>query len=186
MSATRNDKPADTTATTAIPATFDYTKVESWSDALQLATEKFGTIVKAHEDTTLGDGFRVASETEKKTFLSGRPLLLMEWNFVPSKWDATRETVEIRLVAMNDNGSMSKWIVTDGGVGICKELKEWTTNNGGRRGGLALDSGFRFSEYPIGRDGKPLDRNEIRNLKSQGITPEMGVTFYLDTNAKLN
>jgi hypothetical protein len=155
----------ESVAEVAIPASSydpDLLKhIASFDDAVAAAHTTMGGIVAA--DQELGDGFALL-DNKRKGSLVGIPLVLLEWWFRPGERGNT-EYVAIRTVARHEGGSTGKYIVTDGGAGIYRQLKDYTAKSG-RTGGLMVRGGLRRSDYVI--------RDESGNEKES-------TTFYLDT-----
>lgn len=137
-----------------------YAAMENWEDAIAAIQQTFGGIGEASNE--LGDGFAVV---QNKATLIGVPLLLAEWTI--RKGD-TGDYVVVRALARAQDGRMSKLVITDGGSGILKQLREFTERTG-KRGGLMVRNGLRESTYEYDQtdDGKP----------------KMATTYYLDTSA---
>lgn len=154
----------------------DYANISSMSDAFGLAKAEFGNVILAHEDKNLGTGFRVADEDDKYRLMKV-PLFLLDWRF--NSGDFAEDYVSIHAIQEMEDGSLTKWIINDGGTGICKDLREYT-NKTGRKGGVMLRRGLRVSEYDTILDGpdagKPAPRDYV------GKTGK-GKTFYLDFSA---
>jgi hypothetical protein len=151
--------------------------VDTFADAMALATQEFGGVVNAHEDKNLGTGFRLTDE-EDKFRLIGVPLLLLDWRFNPG--DFGDEYISIHAVQQNEDGSASKLVLNDGGTGICRDLREYTEKTG-RKGGLFVRRGLRVSEYPTIADGGP-DNGKPAPKDYTGKTGK-GKTFYLNFSA---
>jgi hypothetical protein len=165
----------------AVPTTFsreDLSSIATWEDALRLAQSEYGTIVTAEEE--IGDGFRVATEDEERR-LVGVPLFLLEWTFRAG--DFGDDYVSIRAIAQGENGAITKWIINDGGTGICRDLRDFTKKTG-RLGGLRVKNGLRVSDYQVDNDTKQvLSKTEYKQAISDGRKTFPGYTFYLDTSA---
>jgi hypothetical protein len=152
--------------------------LETWDDALRLATTEFGGVILAHEDKDLGTGFRLTDDDEKYRLI-GVPILLLDWRFNPG--DFGDDFVSIQAMTQDEAGKASKLIINDGGSGICRDLKTYTKKTG-RMGGLICRRGLRVSEYDTIADkdhpdnGKPAPRDYV------GKTGK-GKTFYLDFGA---
>jgi hypothetical protein len=169
-----------------VPSSFtraELSSVESFDDALRLLQAQGETIVAAHE-TELGDGFRLATEEDKRRLI-GVPLLLLEWMFYQGDFG---DFVSIKVVAQSENGQASKWILNDGSTGICADLRDFTTKTG-RTKGLLVRKGLRASDYWINAEkdspdyGKPLSRTEHRTALANGLKVAPASTFYLDASA---
>src|ERR1700722_2302664 len=70
-------------STTRVFDTEQLGTIDSFQAALDLAKAQYGTIVIAHEEPLLGDGFRKATDDDKRRMV-GQPLLFLEWTFQPS------------------------------------------------------------------------------------------------------
>lgn len=165
-----------------------YAGIENFDQAIALAEAEFGTVVIASDDPLLGTGFKKTTD-EDKDRLVGVPLLLLDWRFNSGDY-GDKEYVSIHAVSSVD-GKAQKWILNDGGSGIYRDLKEYTTKTG-RQGGLAVRKGLRSSTYPTNpekdglpgvKPGAPLSRDQEMTLLSQGKRPGKGKTFYLDFSA---
>lgn len=160
-------------------STFDHealASIDSFSDAIRLATGMFGGVINAHEDVNLGTGFRLTSD-EDKFRLCGVPLLLLDWRFNPG--DYGDDYVSVHAIQQDENGKAIKLVINDGGTGICRDLRKYTEKTG-RMGGVFCRRGLRVSEYDTVLDGpdagKPAPRDYV------GKTGK-GKTFYLDFSA---
>jgi len=161
--------------------------IDSFDAAMALAVAEFGGVIAAHEQALLGDGFKVASEDDKRR-LAGVPLLLLSWSFKASDYGQDQEWVFIHAVQRGENGEALKWIISDGGTGIARDLKEFTAKTG-RVGGMAVKNGLRVSEYYIDGDkaspdfGKALSKTQVREYMVNKKPLAEANTFYLDTSA---
>lgn len=150
--------------------------IETWDDALRLAMEEFGTILNI-ADTSLGDGFRVASEDDKRRLI-GVPLLLLEWRWVDGDFG---DYVSVAAIAQGDNGT--KWIINDGSTGIREQVREIETKYG-VNGGVMVRNGLRVSDYNTDLEtGEPLSKKEWIEANKANKKTGKGHTFYLDTSA---
>lgn len=155
----------------------DLRNIESWDDALAAANEAFGAIPDA--STEIGNGFSIAEEDDKRR-LCGVPLLLLEWRFSVGEFGSF---VIINAVQKLDNGSVQKWIITDGGTGIARQLSAYQGETG-RTGGLGVPKGLRESRYMRDADsGETLTKAEEREYLTSNRKMVPGHTFYLDTSA---
>lgn len=153
--------------------------IASMGDAIALVNKRFGEVVAAHETPELGDGFRIASDDEKER-LCGVPLMFLSWVFRPGDFD--EEYVSCRVISQ-DGSAVRKWLINDGGTGICKELRAFQ-NVTGRTGGLFVKNGLRMSKYHIDAETRePLSRHEFRLAQSTGRKTIPAATFYLDSSA---
>lgn len=187
----KNDKATEETGTVeevnttgevmAVPSTFsreELSGISSWDDAMRLAQAEYGTIVTA--DTEIGDGFRLADEDDKK-WLVGVPLFLLEWTFRAG--DFAEDYVSIRAISQNPDGASTKWIINDGGTGICRDLRDFSQKTG-RFGGLLVRNGLRVSEYMVDNETKQvLSKGEYKDAVAEGRKTFPASTFYLDTSA---
>lgn len=156
--------------------------IDSFDAAMALATAEYGNVIAAHEQALLGDGFRVATEDDKRRLI-GVPLLLLDWTFKPSDYGQDQDWVLIHAVQRGDNGQAVKWVIADGGTGIARDLKEFTDKTG-RSGGMAVKNGLRVSEYYIDSDsGQALTKAQVREYMVNKKPLAEAATFYLDTSA---
>lgn len=152
--------------------------IDSFDAAIALATAEFGDIVLA--DAEVGDGFKVATDSDKRTTLSGSPLLLLDWSFRESE---TGEWVLIHAVQRSDDGGVTKWVITDGSTGLCRELKEYEEKTG-REGGMLVRNGLRVSDYYIDPEtGTGLTKGQVREYMIAKKKMVEASTVYLDTSA---
>lgn len=166
-----------------VPSTFtrdELSAIESFDDAMRLAVSAHGTVINAHETTELGDGFRIADEDDKRRLI-GVPLMLLEWTFLPG--DFAEDYVSVRAISQEDGGRIRKWVINDGGTGIARDLRDFTTKTG-RTGGLSVRNGLRVSDYFIDPVTKqPLTKAERREYAAEDRKMAPASTFYLDTSA---
>jgi hypothetical protein len=153
--------------------------IESFEDAMRLATSAHGTVVNAHESLELGDGFKIADE-EDKGRLIGVPLMLLEWSFRDGDFG---DYVSIRAISQGEDGKTTKWILNDGSTGIKEDLEDFTKKTG-RTGGLFVRNGLRVSRYHIdAKTREPLSKAEYRDAVADGRKVVPAATFYLDASA---
>lgn len=165
-------------AVTRVFADVDLADVDSWETALSFVEGAFGEVVNAAD--VLGSGFKMASEDDMMR-LVGVPLILMQWMFYAG--DFGKDFVAINAIQHHDNGSITKWVITDGGTGICNQLTEYTKKTG-RSGGLGVPKGLRVSNYYIDRDTKTaLTKVEVAEGLTTGRKMDPAHTFYLETSA---
>jgi hypothetical protein len=154
--------------------------ISSFQDAMALATSQYGGVIQAHDDPNLGTGFRIATEDDKYR-LQGVPLLLLDWRF--NEGDFAEDYVSIHAIQQEESGKAVKWVINDGGTGICKDLREYTVKTN-RKGGVFLRRGLRVSEYPTDVDsGLPLSKSQEKEYIRDGRKVGKGKTFYLDFSA---
>lgn len=119
--------------------------IQSFADVEALFQAHNITVVDAAEE--IGDGFALVDN--KDLFLK-RQMMILSWNFAQGdhkKDDGSpTEFVAVRFVVQEPNGSVGKYVITDGGVGICKQLRDYTDRTG-VTGGLMVGKGLRKSEY---------------------------------------
>lgn len=151
--------------------------ITSWDDALALAQREYKTIVVA--DEVIGDGFKVADESDKNGLI-GVPLFLLEWAFRAGDFG---DYVSIRAIEQNSNGTTTKWILNDGGTGICRDLKDFSKKTG-RFGGLLVRNGLRVSNFMVDSEtNEVLSKGEYKDAIAAGRKTFPASTFYLDTSA---
>ena len=157
-----------------------YSGIDSFQQALDAAAVAFGGVVAAHDDPLLGTGFKIATEDDKKRLIGVR-MLLLDWRFNAGEYGD--DFVSIHAVADAVNGKTSKWILNDGGTGICRDLREYSGKTN-RFGGLYLEKGLRVSEYPTDADtGTPLTPMMHKQYLIDNKPVGKGRTFYLDYSA---
>jgi hypothetical protein len=153
--------------------------ITSLRDAIDLATAQFGGTMSIAE-TELADGFRKASEKDKESLIRAK-LFFLDWQF--NVGDYATEFVSIRAIQVNDDGTITKWIINDGGTGIPAELR-FIEERTGRAGGLAVPRGLRVSVYKTdAATGKPITKQQIGEYIRDGKKIGQGATYYLDTSA---
>lgn len=132
--------------------------IESFDDALRLATEKYGAGNIALASDVIGDGFKLL---ENKDQLIGIQMIVLSWTFNMGDFG---EYASARIVTHEDNGVSRKYVVNDGSTGIRDQLMSYEAKTG-RTGGLLVSKGFRRSDYEFEDDkGKK----------------QKGTTYYLD------
>lgn len=160
--------------------TADLRNISSFQDAIELAGAVFGGLEEA--GTVLGDGFTLLKTDGAKARLVGKPMLLLEWSFYPGEFG--EDFAALRIVAQEDNGTISKYIVNDGSTGIAKTLREYTANTG-RSGGLLVRNGFRESSYLYCEDcGTAKDITDAHKSFEGYKDHKVGraTTYYIDTS----
>lgn len=157
----------------------DLGAIDSWDAAMAMAKAAYGDVVNGAD--ALGNGFKLASDDDMER-LCGVPLLLLEWDFYPG--DFGKDFVSIRAVQKLDDGGVAKWIINDGGTGICDQLQAHQTETGAT-GGLGLPKGLRVSKFYFDTETQAaLTRQEVRQrLATGGRNMAPARTFYLDTSA---
>lgn len=138
----------------------DLQQINTFDDALALIQEQYGQGGVISADEVLGNGFALLTN---KDHLVGVPFVFMKWQFNQGKYQDDFCTALV--VTVNNQ----KYIVNDGGSGICRQLKEFTEVSG-RQGGMAARKGLTRSDYTF----------EDENGKE---TPAS--TYYIDTSAVL-
>jgi len=167
-----------------VPAKFDREQlggIDSFDAAIALAVAEYGDVIDAADQPLLGDGFRVATEDDKRNKLVGVPLLLLNWTFRGSDYGTDEDTyVSVQAIQREENGGAVKWIINDGGTGIARDLREFTQKTG-RDGGMICKTGLRVSDYVTDQDtGVPLTKKEVRQYMIDRKAMGQGHTFYLD------
>ncbi len=163
--------------------------LDSFAAALELAGQTHG-LAEADKEPTLGDGFRVATEEDKRKLVN-TVLLFMEWTFRESDYGSDQEWLSIRAIQRGENGEAIKWIINDGSTGIAKDMQQYTEKTG-RTGGLLVKHGLQESKYYI--DGNKKSESYGRALSKKALREAMvdperakylleAATFYLDTSA---
>lgn len=163
--------------------------IDSFEAAMALAETQFDGIIFAHEQPVLGDGFKVATEDDKRRLIKV-PLLLLDWTFRESDFGSSQDWVLIHAIQRGENGEAIKWVISDGGTGIAKDLQAFTEKTG-RAGGMLVKNGLLESKYYIDGNkesdtfGKALSKKEVREYM---VGPNAkflaeASTFYLDTSA---
>lgn len=172
------DRPKAELVVPRVFADSDLAEVDSWETAMSFVEGAFGDVVNAAD--VLGTGFRQADEDDKMR-LCGVPLVLMQWMFYAG--DFGEDFVAINAIQRHDNGSISKWVIIDGGTGLCQELKSYTKKTG-RSGGLGVPKGLRVSKYYIDAETKKaLTKAEVAEYMSTKQKMVPAHTFYLDLSA---
>jgi len=117
--------------------------ISSFEDAAILAQETWGDVADASKE--IGDGFLML---ENKDLLIDKQFIALGWLFTPG--DYGTDFLIMRVVTRDPitvNGeSVNKFIVTDGGTGLCQQVKEYQTRTE-RNGGLLVARGLRKSDY---------------------------------------
>lgn len=114
--------------------------IGSFDDALALALDIYGELVTSDQ---LGDGFKLL---DNKDLLVGVPFIVLDTSIVESdKFSRNGEAATfVTMRVVTDRGD--KYVVVDGGTGICEQVKEWRTKFN-KRGGLVCRRGLSKSEY---------------------------------------
>jgi hypothetical protein len=162
--------------------------IDSFDAAMALAEQEFGSVVLAHEESLLGDGFRKAEDADKERLI-GKPLLFLDWRFLPSDFGQD-DWVFIHAVERGENGQAIKWMISDGGSGIARDLREYTAKTS-RTGGMIVKNGLRKSSFYFDNNkdsdnfGKALSKSQVAEYMTTGRAKTMAqaTTYYLDTSA---
>jgi hypothetical protein len=164
-------------------STEDYAAIGSFDDAIALASGVYGDILSAEDVPEFSDGFRVATEQDKRNMV-GVPLFLVDWKFLDSDYGVEGDKfVVIHAVTRNDDGGVTKWVITDGSTGIARDLRNFTEKTG-RDGGMLFKGGLSISEYQTdntdgpGR-GTPLSKAQVRQYMIERKAMAPAHTFYL-------
>lgn len=144
---------------TPVIGSSDLMGIGSFEDALNLMKDVYGVDNVVTADSLIGDGFRLL---KNKDLVCDVALAIVKWDFKPGKF---ADDFVIMWVVTRDN---AKYIVTDGGSGVCQQLWE-ITNNTGRKGGLVCANGLVRSDY------------EYTDETTGEVTP--AITYYIDTTA---
>jgi hypothetical protein len=119
-------------------------KLDDFEAAVNLVNETYGSLVDAQVE--IGDGFHILTR-EQKERLVGLPMILMQWKFADSDYgDSGSFFVTVRCAVKHHDGSMGKYIFSDGGTGVAKQLYEFTHRTS-RTGGIVLKKGLLRSDY---------------------------------------
>jgi hypothetical protein len=110
--------------------------IQSFDDALRLAADWYGEENLVRADATIGNGFQLLAN---KDTLIDVPLVILQWRFNPGNFG---EFVSMMIVTKDGR----KFVVNDGGSGICAQLATYT-NATGRHGGMLVAKGFTRSDY---------------------------------------
>jgi hypothetical protein len=153
--------------------------VGSYEEALALAEAVHGSVIDIAEE--LGTGFALLEDKGK---LEDVEFVLLQWRF--NAGDFGGGFVSAGLVTVTGD----KYIINDGGTGICAQLMELTQETK-RFGGVKVPKGLRKSEYPTcPQCGKPMSRDEIECSNAvcdfEGDKRGQGTTYYLDLSASAN
>lgn len=114
----------------------DLRAISSFRDAQALIEAQMGTSL-ADATTEIGDGFTMLDD---KDALLNVPFIAVHWTFAPG--DYGQEFVIMRV--LTERGD--KYIIVDGGTGVCQQMREFTTEHR-RNAGLLVPRGLRKSEY---------------------------------------
>lgn len=157
---------ATTELVTSVPRYSDdeLLSVQSFDDALRLATQYYGEENLVRADETIGNGFRLLAD---KDTLIDVPFIALAWRFNPGDYG---EFVTMMVVTQDGR----KFIMNDGSTGISQQLATYT-NASGRHGGMIVPRGLTRSDYEY-EDHSMLD--------SEGNpTKRPAHTYYLNTSA---
>lgn len=114
----------------------DLRAISSIDDAIALVQAQLGaTVYDATE--AIGDGFTMLDDKDR---LLSIPFFAVSWTFAPGDFGA--EYLIMRVVT--DRGE--KYVVTDGGTGLCDQVRSFTERTGSTNG-LLVRRGLRKSEY---------------------------------------
>lgn len=146
---------------TALPTyrNSDLQAVTTFEDALALMRETYGDTGVITADEVIGNGFAML---KTKDVLIGVPFALVKWQFYPGRY--ANNFVSAMVVTKDGK----KYLLIDGGTGICAQLQE-VTDNTGRQGGMVARNGLTRSDYTY------------TDSETQEETPAH--TFYIDTSA---
>jgi len=154
--------------------------IDDFDAAIALAIGAYGDIVDAGDDILFGDGFKVATDKVKRNRLCDTPLLFLDWAFKESEFDPEREWVVAHVVQRLENGGVAKWVITDGGTGIARDLRAYTDKTG-RDGGVLFNEGLRVSDYLTDAEtGVPHSKQEEREYMIARKKTAPATTFYLN------
>lgn len=171
-----------------LPTREELHDVDSWEAALALSATLHGDVLSI-TDTELADGFRKATKDDQDRLI-GVPIHIISWRFVVGDYDndgndATADGDEftvLHVVAKEVSGGTAKWIITDGGTGINRDLHEFTRKTR-RMGGVTVPKGLRVSRYKIDSvTRKPVGKRDQAALIASGGKLEPAATYYLDTS----
>jgi hypothetical protein len=138
----------------------DLQGISTFDDALALLRETYGNTGIIAADEVIGSGFGLLTN---KDLLVGVPFVILKWQFYPGKFTSEFSTC---MVVTTDG---RKYLVNDGGTGICKQLTELTAETG-RQGGLVARKGLSRSDYTY---------TDERGEESPATT------YYIDTSAAM-
>lgn len=170
-----------------LPTREELHDVDSWEAAVALSTSLHGDVLSI-TDTDMADGFRKATDADKDRMI-GVPMHIISWRFAVGDYENENVTdgsgdefTVLHVVVKDVSGGSSKWIITDGGTGINRDLHDFTKKTG-RMGGVTVPKGLRVSRYVIDAQTRmPVGKREARELLARGGKTEPAATYYLDTS----
>src|SRR6266705_3696508 len=128
-------------------STDELRELASFEDVQKLFASHGITVIDAADE--LGDGFMLVDNDDKPKF-EGREMMLLSWHFAEGDYkreDGTKsEFVAVRFVSPEPTGGIGKYVLTDGGAVIYKDLKEYTVRTG-IASAMYLKKGLRVSRY---------------------------------------
>lgn len=136
MAKTDTNTSQEVTPAKPVASPDDLREIRSIDDAMALVQSQLGaTVYDATE--AIGDGFSMLDDKDR---LLGIPFFAVSWTFAPG--DFGTEYLIMRVVTDRDE----KFVVTDGGTGLCEQVRSFT-NRTGQTAGLLVRRGLRKSEY---------------------------------------
>lgn len=139
-------------------------EINTFDDALAILAAEGIKVDDAN--TEVGDSF---TKLDDKNKLVDIPVLFMSWDFVNGDFG---KFVVARVVAQHVDGSVGKYAIIDGSVGVCKDLREYSESHGGKTGGLAARGGLTRSDYMV----------DLEDKKTGEVVSTPATTFYVNTS----
>lgn len=141
--------------------------IGSLEDAMTLMADMGGVVESTQE---IGSGFAL---TDNKQQFVGVPLMLIKWDTHPGAYG----TPFISCYLITEHSD--RWIIIDGGEGICHQLREYTAKTG-RQHGMLCPRGFTSSDYKFCQDCQTSNSKHDTECHNCG-SPKLGAaqTFYI-------
>lgn len=150
-------------------------EIQSFDDAVRLATERYGGVVDISEE--IGNGFALLNRDDKLR-LVGTPFIILDGSVNRGDFGFF-----CSLVIMTKSGD--KYIVNDGSTGLARQVFEIAAARK-QFGGFMVPHGLRVSEYATCNQcdrPMPEDQKECEWCGFAGKQRHKAHTFYLDSSA---
>lgn len=151
-------KTTDVATTTITPTVESLRELQTFEDAIALATQELNAEIVNSAD--LGDGFALL---EDKAALVGKPMMFITWRFSIGDYGPF---VSAHVMVEESKGKYGKYIINDGSTGIYAQLNDLAETKPGQKT-LYSPNGLR--------------RSDFKYVDSSGES-KPATTFYIDTS----
>jgi hypothetical protein len=166
MTETPAEKPTSTLVVANPFVAADLRSISTYEDAVRLLQDNGINLRDAA--TEIGDGFLIL---ENKDELIDKQFVILHATFGVGDYQRNQDGTPAEFCIMRVVSAAGKFIVTDGGTGINRQLREYIQETGTATG-LVCSRGLRKSTYDTDASGQPT--------KDPALMTGKGTTYYLN------